>query len=117
MTRRCWIHAQGVRGVSNLRGVDASSFPFLPPGHPQSVIYALAEKIAADSMGWDSTIGRGYAMDGYIQEQGLASKARRSSGGSSGEEEYDMGIPLSSLRSVVVLVIAIAVSAISASVW
>ncbi|KAL8656799.1 MAG: hypothetical protein Q9210_000043 [Variospora velana] len=37
-----------VYGTQNLRVVDASSFPFLPPGHPQSVVYALAEKIAAD---------------------------------------------------------------------
>lgn len=37
-----------VIGVQGLRVVDASSFPFLPPGHPQSTIYALAEKIAAD---------------------------------------------------------------------
>ncbi|KAF5389347.1 hypothetical protein D9757_004364 [Collybiopsis confluens] len=37
-----------VLGVQRLRVVDASSFPLLPPGHPQSVIYALAEKIAED---------------------------------------------------------------------
>ncbi|GAD99476.1 GMC oxidoreductase, putative [Paecilomyces variotii No. 5] len=37
-----------VYGVQNLRVVDASSFPFLPPGHPQSLVYALAEKIAED---------------------------------------------------------------------
>jgi choline dehydrogenase len=36
-----------VFGVNGLRVVDASSFPILPPGHPQSTIYALAEKIAA----------------------------------------------------------------------
>ncbi|CAG7918653.1 unnamed protein product [Penicillium olsonii] len=35
-----------VYGVQGLRVVDASSFPFLPPGHPQSTVYALAEKIA-----------------------------------------------------------------------
>jgi len=35
-----------VIGVQGLRVVDASSFPFLPPGHPQSTVYALAEKIA-----------------------------------------------------------------------
>jgi choline dehydrogenase len=35
-----------VFGTRNLRVVDASSFPILPPGHPQSTIYALAEKIA-----------------------------------------------------------------------
>ncbi|PYH78829.1 alcohol oxidase [Aspergillus uvarum CBS 121591] len=37
-----------VFGVSGLRVVDASAFPLLPPGHPQSVVYMLAEKIAAD---------------------------------------------------------------------
>ncbi|GAW17173.1 hypothetical protein ANO14919_066250 [Xylariales sp. No.14919] len=37
-----------VRGVSGLRVVDASSLPLLPPGHPMSVLYALAEKIADD---------------------------------------------------------------------
>lgn len=37
-----------VFGVENLRVVDASAFPLLPPGHPQSTIYALAEKIAAE---------------------------------------------------------------------
>lgn len=36
-----------VYGTSHLRVVDASAFPFLPPGHPQSMIYAFAEKIAA----------------------------------------------------------------------
>lgn len=35
-----------VYGVQNLRVVDASSFPFLPPGHPQSLVYAFSEKIA-----------------------------------------------------------------------
>lgn len=35
-----------VFGVEGLRVVDASAFPLLPPGHPQSTIYALAEKIA-----------------------------------------------------------------------
>ncbi|KAI1768918.1 GMC oxidoreductase [Hypoxylon sp. FL1150] len=37
-----------VRGVTGLRVVDASSLPILPPGHPMSTIYALAEKIADD---------------------------------------------------------------------
>ena len=35
-------------GVSNLRVVDISAFPLLPPGHPQATIYAFAEKIAED---------------------------------------------------------------------
>ncbi|RMZ34121.1 hypothetical protein D0859_01723 [Hortaea werneckii] len=35
-----------VYGVQGLRVVDASAFPILPPGHPQSTIYAFAEKIA-----------------------------------------------------------------------
>ncbi|KAJ5972442.1 Glucose-methanol-choline oxidoreductase [Penicillium vulpinum] len=40
-----------VIGVDALRVVDASAFPLLPPGHPQSTIYALAEKIACDISG------------------------------------------------------------------
>ena len=43
-----------VYGTENLRVVDASSFPLLPPGHPQSTIYALAEKIAAEILGGKS---------------------------------------------------------------
>jgi len=35
-----------VYGVQGLRVVDASAFPVLPPGHPHSTIYALAEKIS-----------------------------------------------------------------------
>jgi choline dehydrogenase len=31
--------------------VDASSFPFLPPGHPQYIVYAFAEKIAGEILG------------------------------------------------------------------
>ncbi|KAL2846198.1 GMC oxidoreductase [Aspergillus pseudoustus] len=37
-----------VFGVNHLRVVDASAIPFLPPGHPQSTCYMLAEKIAYD---------------------------------------------------------------------
>lgn len=35
-----------VYGTRGLRVVDASVFPLLPPGHPQALLYALAEKIA-----------------------------------------------------------------------
>ncbi|GKT45266.1 cyclase atC [Colletotrichum spaethianum] len=37
-----------VFGVQGLRVADASTFPFSLPGHPQSAVYALAEKIADD---------------------------------------------------------------------
>ncbi|KAG8664539.1 uncharacterized protein FPOAC1_013320 [Fusarium poae] len=37
-----------VFGVEGLRVVDASSMALLPPGHPQSTIYAFAEKITDD---------------------------------------------------------------------
>jgi choline dehydrogenase len=37
-----------VYGTQGLRVVDASAFPFLTPGHPQSGVYMLAEKIAED---------------------------------------------------------------------
>ncbi|KAI9036831.1 GMC family oxidoreductase [Aspergillus affinis] len=46
------VDSQGrVFGTSKLRVVDAAAFPFLPPGHPQATVYALAEKIAADILG------------------------------------------------------------------
>jgi len=32
--------------MQGLRVVDASSFSFLPPGHPQATVYALSKKIA-----------------------------------------------------------------------
>ena len=35
-------------GTTNLRVVDASAFPFLPPGLPMDTVYMLAEKIADD---------------------------------------------------------------------
>ncbi|KAL2836348.1 hypothetical protein BJY01DRAFT_222030 [Aspergillus pseudoustus] len=35
-----------VIGLQNIRVVDASIFPMLPPGHPQSTCYMIAEKIA-----------------------------------------------------------------------
>ncbi|KAL7626078.1 hypothetical protein AAE478_002848 [Parahypoxylon ruwenzoriense] len=40
-----------VYGVEGLRVVDAAAFALLPPGHPQSTVYALAEKIACDISG------------------------------------------------------------------
>lgn len=64
-----------VYGFQGLRVVDASSFPFLPPGHPQSTIYALAEKIAADILG-QSTPPPGYSMAGYYEARSNLSQAR-----------------------------------------
>lgn len=46
-----------VFGVKGLRVVDASSFAFLPPGHPQSTIYALAEKISVDILKDHASLG------------------------------------------------------------
>lgn len=37
-----------VIGVSGLRVVDTSAFAMLPSGHPQALVYALAEKIAEE---------------------------------------------------------------------
>lgn len=45
-----------VFGTRGLRVVDASAFPFLTPGHPQSVVYALAEKIAVDILGTGGSV-------------------------------------------------------------
>lgn len=45
-------HAK-VIGVNGLRVVDASSFALLPPGHPQSTVYMIAEKISADILRGD----------------------------------------------------------------
>lgn len=40
-----------VIGVDALWVVDASALPFLPPGHPQSTLYALADKVACETSG------------------------------------------------------------------
>ncbi|KAF6813053.1 choline dehydrogenase [Colletotrichum plurivorum] len=46
---RAVVDSRGrVFGVQRLRVADASTFPFAIPGHPQSAVYALAEKIADD---------------------------------------------------------------------
>ncbi|KAL4768503.1 putative choline dehydrogenase [Aspergillus nidulans var. acristatus] len=43
------VDSQGrVIGTQRLRVADSSSFPFLPPSLPQSIVYMLAEKIADD---------------------------------------------------------------------
>ncbi|PSR83010.1 hypothetical protein BD289DRAFT_370488 [Coniella lustricola] len=43
------VNSRGqVFGTENLRVVDLSAVPFLPGGHPQGLIYALAEKITDD---------------------------------------------------------------------
>ncbi|KAL9601515.1 MAG: hypothetical protein Q9219_002467 [cf. Caloplaca sp. 3 TL-2023] len=103
-----------VYGTQNLRVVDASSFPILPPGHPQSTIYALAEKIAADILG-PAAPPEGYAMTGYTLEEDLV---RAKTGGKASNasdtqrsDAYNM-IALSSLRSTFIcLIMAVAVSA------
>jgi len=44
-----------VFGVKNLRVVDASAMPFLPPGQPQATLYMLGEKIADEILYGEST--------------------------------------------------------------
>lgn len=48
-----------VHGVQRLRVVDASSFPFLPPGHPQATVYAVAEKVASEILAGLEKKGKG----------------------------------------------------------
>ncbi|KAL8670710.1 MAG: hypothetical protein Q9168_004759 [Polycauliona sp. 1 TL-2023] len=102
-----------VIGVSNLRVVDASAFPFLPPGHPQSTVYALAEKIAADILGLHAATAEGYGMGGYLQDQGLSSKAKTGSGGSGGGEQSMGVVSSSSLGITSVVMVSMAVVAMS----
>jgi len=40
-----------VKGVTGLRVIDSSILPFLPPGHPMSSVYMLAEKITSEILG------------------------------------------------------------------
>ena len=39
-----------VVSISGQRVADASIFPFCPPGHPQSFVYARGDEIFADDM-------------------------------------------------------------------
>ena len=83
-----------VHGVQGLRVVDASAFPFLPPGHPQGTVYALAEKIAAEileglsngggSGGGSFETGGGYDLSGYYANQELVLEHQRLYGGGNG---------------------------------
>lgn len=55
------VNSRGqVFGVKNLRVVDASSFPFTPPGHIQAATYAHAEKLVDDIL-------EDYAVNGETQ--------------------------------------------------
>lgn len=87
-----------VYGVQNLRVVDASSFPFLTPGHPISVIYALAEKIAADILG-GATPPPGYELSGYEEDsepavglQGVGARKEAEQGGASKSGRVSVGM-------------------------
>lgn len=102
-----------VYGTQNLRVVDASSFPFLPLGHPQSTVYALAEKIAADILG-ASAPPPGYLMTGYAQdvaqEQARLQTLTNSSNQVSAQQESGAALNFPSRTSVVVFVALYAVS-------
>lgn len=41
-------HAR-VYGVTGVRVVDASAFPFLPPGHPQSTVCKISPKCTVNN--------------------------------------------------------------------
>ena len=87
-----------VYGVQNLRVVDASAFPFLPPGHPQSTVYALAEKIVADILG-AGTPPPGYSMEGYEKGNALMRGSESNSTTCATPESSNNGAALSSARS------------------
>ncbi|KAL9110297.1 MAG: hypothetical protein Q9227_005204 [Pyrenula ochraceoflavens] len=54
-----------VYGVQGLRVVDVSAFPFLPPGHPQATVYALAEKIAANILNGEEELVGNEDAEGF----------------------------------------------------
>lgn len=77
-----------VFGTKGLRVVDAGAFPFLPPGHPQSTIYALAEKIAEDIL-----LGMGAVpRKGIILEEELVRKGGRGGKGGNSSEPLESGV-------------------------
>ncbi|KAF8319304.1 alcohol oxidase [Clavulina sp. PMI_390] len=58
-----------VKGVSNLRVVDAGSLPLPPPGHPTGMIYAMAEKVAdMIKVYHKATPGAGAADDDLVDD-------------------------------------------------
>lgn len=105
-----------VYGTQNLRVVDASSFPFLPPGHPQSTIYALAEKITADIMG-ASVSPPGYSLTGYAQDLAQEQTLLQTSTNSSSQISAETKSGAASFSTSRIWVMAfVALSAIS-STW
>lgn len=51
-----------VFGTKRLRVVDASAMPFLPPGHPMSTIYALAEMVSERILEGDKALAEGIVV-------------------------------------------------------
>lgn len=83
-----------VCGVQGVRVVDASAFPFLVLGHPQSTVYALAEKIADgifEGNVWDCGGGQVGVEEmgwGAVDEKRLLGKREVLRGASCKEEYY-----------------------------